>query len=41
VLSGPVSELVMHAYGRTGQAQVDVEGPEPLVTRFRETPLGV
>ena len=41
VLSGPVSELVMHAYGRTDQARVDIEGPEPLVARFRETPLGV
>ncbi len=41
VVSGPVAELVMHAYGRTDQARVDVEGPDDLVTRFRETPLGV
>jgi len=41
VLSGPVSELVMHAYGRTEQARVAVEGPDDLVARFEETPLGV
>ena len=41
VLSGPISELVMHAYGRTDHAQVRVEGPDDLVARFSETPLGV
>lgn len=41
ILSGPVSELVMHAHGRTDHAQVEVEGPADLVAAFNETPLGV
>jgi uncharacterized protein (TIGR03085 family) len=41
VVSGPVSELVMHAYGRADQARVTIEGPDDLVARFRDTPLGV
>jgi uncharacterized protein (TIGR03085 family) len=41
VVSGPVSELVMHAYGRTDHARVELEGPDELVAAFTETPLGV
>jgi uncharacterized protein (TIGR03085 family) len=41
VVSGPVSELVMHAYGRADQARVTIEGPDDLVARFSDTPLGV
>ena len=41
IVSGPVSEIVMHAYGRTGQAKVKIEGPDELVAQFTETPLGV
>lgn len=41
VVSGPVSELVMFAYGRTDHALVQVEGPDDLLARFQETPLGV
>lgn len=41
IVSGPVSELVMHAYGRTDHARVQIDGPSDLVARFTETPLGV
>ncbi|MGA7690371.1 MAG: TIGR03085 family metal-binding protein [Jiangellales bacterium] len=41
VVSGPVSELVMHAYGRADQARVTVEGPDELVAAFHETPRAV
>jgi hypothetical protein len=41
VVSGPVPELVLHAYGRTDHALVELEGPQDLVAHFRETPLGV
>ncbi len=41
ILSGPVSELIMHAHGRTDHAQVQVDGPEELVAAFQETPLGI
>lgn len=41
ILSGPVSELVMHAYGRSDQARVQIDGPDDLVARFAETPLGI
>lgn len=41
VVSGPASELVLHAYGRTDHALVTIDGPEDLVTRFGETSLGV
>ena len=41
IVSGPVSEIVLHAFGRTDHAQVELEGPDDLVERFRQTPLGV
>ncbi len=41
VLTAPVGELVMHAYGRTNQARVQIEGPDELVAQFTETPLAV
>lgn len=41
IISGPVSELVMHAFGRTDHAQVELEGPDDLVERFLDTPLGI
>ena len=41
VVSGPVSELVMHAYGRTEQARVSVEGPDDLVAAFHQTPRSI
>lgn len=37
---GPV-ELMLHAFGRTEHAQVDVEGDPGDVSRFLGTPLGV
>jgi uncharacterized protein (TIGR03085 family) len=41
IVSGPVSELVMHAYGRTEHAQVEIEGPDELVAQFASTSLGM
>jgi uncharacterized protein (TIGR03085 family) len=41
VVSGPPSELVLHAFGRTGHCLVDLEGPADLVERFKQTPLGI
>lgn len=41
VISGPVGELVMHAYGRTDHARVEILGPPELVAQFDETPLGI
>ena len=41
ILSGPVSELVMHAHGRTDHIILEVEGPSVLVEAFEETPLGI
>lgn len=41
IVSGPVSELVMHAYGRTEHARVEIEGPDDLVAQFAETSMGV
>ncbi len=36
-LRGPVPELVLHAFGRTAVAEVEVVGPADAVRRFRET----
>jgi uncharacterized protein (TIGR03085 family) len=41
VVAGPVGEIVMHAYGRTEQARVSVEGPDELVAAFHRTPRGI
>jgi len=41
IVSGPVGELVMHAFGRSDHALVELEGPSDLVARFAETPLVV
>lgn len=41
VISGPVSELVMHAYGRTDHAHVAIDGPDDLVEQFRDIRLGI
>jgi uncharacterized protein (TIGR03085 family) len=41
VVSGPVGELVLHAYGRTDHARVTLDGPDDLVERFKDSPLGV
>lgn len=41
VVSGPPSELVLHAFGRTGHCQVELEGPADLVERLKDTPLGL
>jgi uncharacterized protein (TIGR03085 family) len=41
VVSGPVGELVMHAYGRTDHVRVAVDGPDDLVASFHQTPLGI
>jgi uncharacterized protein (TIGR03085 family) len=40
-LVGPVSELVLYAFGRTGHARVRVEGDPGTVSRFSGTSLGV
>lgn len=41
IVSGPVGELVMHAYGRTDHAVVAFDGPDDLVARLAEAPLGI
>lgn len=41
VLTGPAEELLLHAFGRTGHALVEVAGPDDAVAVFRGTPLGV
>lgn len=41
VVVGPPSELVMHAFGRTGHARVAFEGPDDAVEVFQKTPLGI
>lgn len=41
IVSGPVGELVMHAYGRTEHARVDIDGPDDLVAEFATTSLGI
>ncbi len=41
VLSAPPSELVLHAFGRTEHALVEIEGPAEAVERFHQTPLGI
>ncbi len=41
ILSGPVSELVMHAFGRTDHIVLEIEGPSDMVEAFEQTPLGI
>jgi len=41
ILSGAVSELVMHAFGRTDHIILEVEGPSDMVEAFEQTPLGI
>ena len=41
ILSGVVSELVMHAFGRTDHIILEVEGPSDMVEAFEQTPLGI
>jgi uncharacterized protein (TIGR03085 family) len=41
IVSGPVSELVMHAFGRTDHIILEVEGPSDMVEAFERTPLGI
>jgi uncharacterized protein (TIGR03085 family) len=39
-VSGEVSELVLHVFGRTGACRVEIDGPEEAVERFRTMKLG-
>jgi len=41
VLTGRPEELLLHAFGRTGHADVEVTGPPEAVAAFRGTRLGV
>jgi uncharacterized protein (TIGR03085 family) len=41
VVSGPPAELVLHAFGRTDHALVEIDGPDDVVARFLQTPLGL
>jgi uncharacterized protein (TIGR03085 family) len=41
VVVGPPSELVLHAFGRTGQSLVRFEGPDEAVAELQETSLGI
>jgi len=38
-LSGPATELMLYAAGRTGHARVDIEGDTDAITLFRESEL--
>lgn len=40
-VTGQPEELLLHAFGRTGHALVEVTGPDDAVDRFRGTPLGI
>lgn len=40
-LVAPVGELVLHLYGRTGAARVDLEGPEAAVAKVRAASFGL
>lgn len=39
VLTGQPEELLLHAFGRTGHARVEVTGPADAVAAFARTPL--
>ncbi len=41
VLGGRAGELVLYAFGRTGAAQVTLDGPAEAVRRFRDVRLGL
>ena len=41
VVRGAPAELVLFAFGRTGHALVDLDGPDDAVARLRATELGV
>jgi uncharacterized protein (TIGR03085 family) len=41
VLRGAPAELLLFAFGRTGHAVVDLDGPDDAVARLRATELGV